>query len=489
MFPVLKFIGLLLLAMSVSACLPAKPVPQAEPTHEPTPAEVTEPSPTPLPTRAPFNPGELVEYTVQTGDTLPALALRFNTTRQEILQANPGIPADVTTLPPGMPMKIPIYYEPLWGSAYQILPDSHFINGPLQQDFDVASFINSQPGWLKYYSRYVDGRVRNGAEIIVYVATNYSISPRLLLAILEYQLQALSDPNPPANIDEYALGIRDPYRQSLYGQLIWAANALNNGYYGWRAGTLQEITFLDGRLERPDPWQNAATVALRYYFSRFLGKNAFEEATYSSGLIRTYTNLFGDPWLNDQPHIPGSLQQPAFSLPFQAGKTWSYTGGPHSAWGDGEPLAAVDFAPGNIATGCVPSQEWVVAIAPGTIVRVEEGIAVLDTDDDHDERTGWVIFYLHLATQDKVALGARVQAGDPIGHPSCEGGRSTGTHIHIARKFNGEWMQAALPPVFDMEGWQAQNGDQPYRGFLVRFSKTVRASETGASDSQITAGK
>ena len=69
---------------------------------------------TPLPTRSTYNPGELVDYIAQNGDTLPALAARFNTTVEEILQANSFIPKDATTMPPGMPMKIPIYFMALW---------------------------------------------------------------------------------------------------------------------------------------------------------------------------------------------------------------------------------------------------------------------------------------------------------------------------------------------------------------------------------------
>jgi hypothetical protein len=42
----------------------------------------------------------LVDYIAQNGDTLPALALR-NTTVDEIMEANPIIPADATTMPPG----------------------------------------------------------------------------------------------------------------------------------------------------------------------------------------------------------------------------------------------------------------------------------------------------------------------------------------------------------------------------------------------------
>jgi hypothetical protein len=103
--------------------------------------------PTPLPTRPQYTPGTLVEYTVQTGDNVAALASHFNTTPAEILEANPIIPAVTTTLPPGLPLQIPIYYEPIWSSPYQILPDERFVNGPAAVGFDVRAFVNSQPGW------------------------------------------------------------------------------------------------------------------------------------------------------------------------------------------------------------------------------------------------------------------------------------------------------------------------------------------------------
>jgi LysM repeat protein len=87
------------------------------------------PTPVPAPTsgRPEYEPGELVDYIAQNGDTLPALAARFNTTVGEILEANPIIPREATTMPPGLPMKIPIYYLPLWGTAYQSIPDHAFV--------------------------------------------------------------------------------------------------------------------------------------------------------------------------------------------------------------------------------------------------------------------------------------------------------------------------------------------------------------------------
>ncbi len=34
-----------------------------------------------------------------------------------------------------------------------------------------------------------------------------------------------------------------------------------------------------------------------------------------------------------------------------------------------------------------------------------------------------------------------------------QGGEVTGTHVHIARKYNGEWILADGPLAFNLEGW------------------------------------
>lgn len=479
------------LALSLSGCQAgggdAAPLSQQVPLA--TPALPETPSSTPFPTRPAYTPGELVDYLAQPGDTLPALAVHFNTTVPEILAANPFIPPTATTMPPGMPMKIPIYYAPFWGTPYRILPDSLFVNGPAQIGFDVSAFVAEQPGWLNGYREYAFGDNRSGAEIVAYVALNYSISPRLLLAILEYQTGALSNPVFPQEQGEYLLGNPDWRRKGLYLQLNWAANLLNNGYYGWRSGSLVTIEHLDQRLERPDPWQNAATVALQYYYAHLWNGETYAAAIGPQGLAQVYRTFFGDPWQADLPHIPGSLQQPDFALPFRPGFTWAYTGGPHTAWGQGEPLAALDFAPGNVTGGCTPTDEWATAVAPGVIARSEPATVVLDLDGDGDERTGWVVFYYHVAAEGRVPAGVSVQTGDPLGHPSCEGGRTTGTHIHIARKYNGEWIPADGVLAFNLEGWIAHNGDQPYHGTLSRGRQLIVACECSNAASQIQAGK
>ena len=442
-------------------------------------------APAPTSGRPEYGPGELVDYIAQSGDTLPALAARFNTTVDEIMEANPIIPLDATTMPPGFPMKIPIYYLALWGTAYQSLPDHAFVNGPSQIGFSTSAYVASTNGWLKNYRIYAGEKMRTGAEAVDYVAANYSLSPRLLLALLEYQSGALTQPEIPAG--KYLLGFKRSFYEGPYLQLVIAANTLNNGYYSWRAGKLTEFELPDKSLTRPDPWQNAASVSLQYYFSRLYSGDKYYASIGPDGVARVYQNLFGDPWVDSTIILPGSLQQPALRFPFRADYIWAYTGGPHTGWGTGEPFAALDFAPASDTTGCVTvgNDEYASAMADGLVVRSDIDGTIIDLDKDGDERTGWVLYYLHLATDARIHTGQEVKAGDPIGYPSCEGGHVTGTHVHIARKYNGEWVLADGPLAFNLEGWVAHNGSQAYKGTLTRGALTINACECSDFSSQV----
>jgi len=442
---------------------------------------------TPQPTRPAYLPGTLVEYIAQSGDTLSAVAIHFNTTVAEIMEANPVIPQDVTTLPPGFPMQIPIYYQSIWSSSFQIIPDIAFVFGPRDVGFDIVNFVNSQPGWLRNVRDTVGERTRSGAEVILYVSELFSVSQKLILAILEYQTGALSLPDPPNNVDGYLLGYEDAFHKGFAQQIIWLANYLNNGYYQWRDGTLTTYKHSDGRLERPDPWQNAASTTLQYYYSQVLDRDSYNLAISEQGLLGTYTQLFGDPWEGDLKLIPGSFQQPEFIFPFAAGQTWAYTGGPHTGWGTGSPFSAVDFAPSSAVGGCSPSEYPALAVADGVIVRTGNAYVVLDLDGDGDEKTGWSVLYLHLANDSLPRIGTTLKQGDPIGMPSCEGGTATGTHVHIARKYNGEWILAYGPLAFKFEGWTIGGGNIAYTGTLEKNGIILKACVCSDKNSQVTA--
>jgi murein DD-endopeptidase MepM/ murein hydrolase activator NlpD len=177
-------------------------------------------------------------------------------------------------------------------------------------------------------------------------------------------------------------------------------------------------------------------------------------------------------------------------LPFEPGVKWTFTGGPHGGWDNGSAWAALDFAPGNEALGCVQSDKWVVAIANGLITRSEDGIVMQDVDDpnglpsDGLEQTGWLILYMHVEDRDRIKAGVYLKAGERIGHPSCEGGISTGTHVHIARRYNGEWIPADQSIPFVLDGWISVGTGSEYEGYLEKNNQKVEA-EAGNSTKNI----
>ncbi len=375
--------------------------------------------------------------------------------------------------------------------AHLLLPDAELVYSPTALDFDIAAYLDDTGGFLSTYQQYlmITGWT-SAAEIIERVALENSINPRLLIALLEYQSGCiLGHPEDTGNFDT-AMGAEAYYRKDLYGQLIWAVHALSEGFYGWRAGTLTEISYPDGTLYTLPANINAGSVAIHYFFAQLYDQAACHQALDTvDGFPALYQQMFGDPWeraATIETLLPNDLAQPELTLPFEPGETWAYTGGPHQAFEGNGPLAALDFAPRMDTSGCVPSDEWVVAMTDGLVVRSELGTVIQDLDGDGHEQTGWALMYLHIEEQERVPVGTMLKAGDKIGHPSCEGGRATGTHTHIARKYNGVWIAADGPYAFLLDGWKAAAGDKPYLGTLTRNEETVTAHQYGSAVSRIT---
>jgi LasA protease len=370
-----------------------------------------------------------------------------------------------------------------------ILPDSEVVYSPSAMDFNARIYLYSTRGFLRDYREYLSSTGwTSAADIIQRVALEYSINPRLLLALVEYQTGCTLGPSAPDFQVDYLMGSQDYHRKGLYGQLSWVSSQLAAGYYGYKDGTLEEIQLADGIIVRPAPDLNAGSVALQYYLAQVIERERWQQAT-NGAFTELYINMFGEPWRNMQevePLIPANLAQPEFILPFESGTVWSLTSGPHSAWDVVGAQAALDFAPATEISGCIDTDAWVVAVADGIVVRSEFGAVVQDLSGDGLEQTGWVILYMHIHSEGRAAIGTYLHAGDPVGHPSCEGGRANGTHLHIARKYNGEWIAAGGSPPFVMSGWTAHRGPHPYEGSLTRGKRTVHASPYGTSISHIT---
>jgi hypothetical protein len=465
------------LAAATASPLPAE-VPTSAPPVSETPAApepVVSPTYPPTPTLIVGAGSESVAYRSQPGDALRTVAVRFGVLPEDIAVSGNGPPAEGNLLAPDTLLVIPRRLGAT-GPAEQVIPDSEVVYSPNAAEFDVSGFVEQAGGYLRRYRETVSGRSRTGAEVVELAARDHSVNPRLLLAFLEYYAGWVTDAQQPvAQEFRYPLGHTAPEAQGLYRQLAWLSNALGDGYYGWRDGSLTELVFPDSSIVRLAPELNAGTIALQYFFSRRIQGREWAEAVSADGLMATYRRLFGDPFGYHHPLYEIGLQQPDLILPFLPGRIWAFTGGPHGAWERESAWAALDFAPSSLLPGCAPSEDWVVASAPGLVVRSEVGVVVLDLDGDGREQTGWTLIYLHIGSQGRVAEGTLVQQGDLLGHPSCEGGIASGTHVHFSRKYNGEWILADGPIPFELSGWVAQGGTKPYQGALVKDGQTVLA--------------
>lgn len=463
----------------------ATPQPVDAPAVEEPPVEEPPASLTPF---APPDDDSPILYYSQAADSLPVVAIRFGVDPADITSPDPLPESDF--IDPGQLLVIPRRLETTTLSE-KLLPDSEVVFSPSATDFDVAVYLGKAGGKLRSYQEWLKSTgLISGAQAIARIAAEDSINPRLLLSLLEYQSGWVTGQPATPDAEDYPMGFVDPSYKGLTRQLVWAVNQLSIGYYAYREGRLTEIEFKDGSTARLAPDLNAGTAALQYFFARLYDRAAWEAALdLETGFPALHSQMFGDPWSRAEsvePLFPRGVKQPPLSLPFVRNWEWSYTGGPHGAWEQDGAYAALDFAPGSVESGCVESSTWVTASAPGLVVRSGRGVVVVDLDGDGREQTGWVLVYLHVSTDGRLPVGTWVDQDDRLGRPSCEGGISTGTHVHLARKYNGEWIPADGPLPFNLGGWVAQAGGQAYKGTLTRGDQTLTACTCSSPETFIT---
>jgi LysM repeat protein len=440
-------------------------------------------TPTPNPTPAGYGEGAAIEsYTVKAGETLSLIASVFGCSVEEIVAANDLVSAD--SIAAGQTLRIPTMATQI-GPSLKLIPDSELVYGPATIDFDLEGFISRQGGYLAGYTEQVEGELRTGAQIVQIVSQRFSVGPRVLLALLEMQSGWVTQAQPGGETLVYPMGHVQGYQEGLFHQLSWAAVRLNEGYYGWKRGDRGTVLLTNGVRVGLAPQLNAGTAGVQNCLAELASTwDEWLAMAGADGFLATYQRFFGNPFAYTvEPLVPRDLRQPELRLPWPAGETWYYTGGPHGGWGTGSGRAALDFVPGGKMLGCAPAPDWVTAAAPGLVLRSENGEVVVDLDGDGFEQSGWVLLYLHIYNQDRVERGTWLEQGQRIGHPSCEGGASDATHLHFARRYNGEWIPAgsgSCPMV--LSGWTAHEAAMPYEGTMTRGTEERVACECWEDD-------
>ncbi|MEL7433728.1 MAG: LysM peptidoglycan-binding domain-containing protein, partial [Chloroflexota bacterium] len=285
------------------ASVSLSPAPQ-QPLSNPTPNATAQPAEIPS------------SHVVQPGDTLSGIASSYGVNLDTLLSVNELL--DPNLLEVGQVVNLPAIPEQFTPN-FKILPDSRLVRAPGSASFDVASFIAQQPGYIRVATDTVDSTLDNGArfpqitssaEIVERVALEYSVDPRLLLAILEFRAGYLSNPQPAEFLQTRPLVTQAtaPSVEGLYDQLSWAANELNRAYYGWKYRGLITLTFNDGTSQRFNPELNPATIAVQYLLSRDDTPPAvWQNEVGVGGLYSVYVQYFGDPFTNPvEPLVPAN---------------------------------------------------------------------------------------------------------------------------------------------------------------------------------------
>jgi hypothetical protein len=197
---------------------------------------------------------------------------------------------------PDAPHNIPSYQanagQGVLSSDFKIIPDSELVYGPISATLDVSSFIQQSGGYLSRYSEDVDGVVLSGIEIVKQISYEYSVNPRLLLSLLEYQSGWVTQGQVSDALVSYPLGLADNTRAGLYKQLSWAANQLNYGYYLWKVGAISSTTMADGNLAVFPATLNAGTVAVQRTLALVKDVNSWTYAVSEEGIFATYALFF-----------------------------------------------------------------------------------------------------------------------------------------------------------------------------------------------------
>lgn len=320
-------------------------------------------------------------------------------------------------------------------------------------NFDIDQYLASQAPHLLPY-----------AETISHWAGYTSISPRVLLTLIDLQSQLISQPDLTL-LQQPLAGLSNA--DGFSAQLQDVADQLATRLYQREAAVSEFAT--------------APAAALSYLFGVDSSKDAAVsqlQADKLSAFNQRYQQLFAESYLQAPDTSSDSSTQNITTLagpangflqfPFPLGQSW-HVGGAHTNTGSGNyPMSSLDMSIGG-GWGSNQSNTWVAASAAGSFKRHSSCFAEVVHSG------GWSTTYYHLMNI-QYNTGANVAKNTKIANPAntkaqalCNGGASTGPHQHWSLKQNGSWVH--LNTVY-LSGWQITATGSSYDTNCTRFYLT-----------------
>lgn len=307
--------------------------------------------------------------------------------------------------------------------------------------FNVEQFCKDKAPHLSPY-----------AELISHVAGQRRVSPRAMIALMEQQSRAVSN---PAFMVSKPLG--DLSKETGLGEQLQDVSA--------RIRSSADSNGLRVNVDAPDSGIFTVISAQKL---RQLGE--------------VYQNLF--PGVVAQAQVDAQASSPPVPMqfPWPVSESWHF-GGAHANDGSGFPLSSLDFSKSWESWGD-PINSYVVASAGGKVKKHSSCYVEVVHNGT------WSTGYYHLGTI-SVQDGQIVKANDKIGKYAnskaqalCDGGSSTGPHVHWTLYSSGT--EVSLSGVA-LSGWKIHPGtssydEDCYRMYLTKSGTTKCTSDTVLND-------
>lgn len=312
------------------------------------------------------------------------------------------------------------------------LSQQNFVYTPNEMlNFDITAYIESNAPHLL-----------NQAEAISHWSGRTTISPKIILSLLEHQSQSLSQNITQGNQGSAFSNLSN--KKELSARIGDVATQLAQHYYQNLGAGIQQ------------PEMNALTTLLNE-------KKSTSSKTVND-FAKTFFKLFPDA-LSKQKNLttkeskaipPNDLLQ----LPYPIGQAWQTWGGTHSFTGQNSgPRSSLDFRQNRGGFGSNTSNFWVSSSSRGSAVKHSSCFAEVVAPG------GWSTTYYHLDniqvnTGQSVARNARLaNYADNLSQSLCDGGTSNGPHVHFSLKRNGVYV--SLDKV-KLSGYEVQDGRRDY---------------------------
>ncbi len=312
---------------------------------------------------------------------------------------------------------------------------------------EIQAFLEARGSVLAGVRFQVGGHAQSFTDVLVGLSSLYSLSPKLLLALMELQAGLISG----AADSSWAMGYQGDSggRRGLSSQLHWAARELRYAVrdYALRAPTDPPPPLVFAGGARQDV--SADISFSRYVLERVLAPTTGPGGLGSrlNGLVSVYTRLFGDPrglptdW--PAPAAPFMIRPMSSLMPTTSffdhdAPFLRQNGSLATYWGRQETDAAFAYDGHTGWDYAMGSPDKVFAAAKGSVIfagNSDDGCATPAHAVIIDHGNGYRSLYWHLA-EISVEAGQPVAAGDQIGVAGASG-CANGAHLHFQVQYLG----------------------------------------------------